>query len=590
MAELIRAVDGKPLPLTRAEASFLKVRWVLWLLVVPVAWIDSGGAPFPIILWIWVALVAAYNLVLHVLLAGDRVPPARLPLVTLFLDTALFGLLPYIGGTGLGLLTFFSIFPALVGALRFGPQIGLLIAGLLTVSIEVRVATVIIAERDFSALSAALPVTVLLFATALLVGYLSQQEKEAAMRHMSTELEELRHAVAGARLLYQTTDVISTTTSYAPVLEAMLEAGVKGLPPGRKEDPPPVGIVLLFDEKNLEKPMRVVAARHLDRRDCEQRISGREGIVAETLQTGTSVVFATAADDPELASFYALRRCRCGVCYPLQAGLEQYGVVVLAGPSSRRPSDQYLDVMRAFLNQAAVAFQNAKLYQNLREEHDQIIRSENEMRQKLARDLHDGPTQKVAALVMQLDYIGRLLGQNPSDAKAELLKAREVAQQTVREIRTSLFALRPLSLETKGLSAALEQYCERLREAENVPIQIDPGQFGNELDPNIAATVFAIVSEAVNNARKHAAGAAVFVRVNQQANSLVATIQDNGPGFDLDKVVSSYDERSSLGLQSMRDRAKLIDGDLRIESDRGRGTRVTLVVPLSQRSSSRTGQ
>jgi two-component system sensor histidine kinase DegS len=181
---------------------------------------------------------------------------------------------------------------------------------------------------------------------------------------------------------------------------------------------------------------------------------------------------------------------------------------------------------------------------------------------------------------MQLDYITRLLDQNPNEAKAELQKARETAQQTVKEIRTSLFALRPLALETKGLSAALQQYCERLREAEKVEINIDPGQFGSELDANVAATVFAIIDEAVNNARKHASGYPIFVRVAKQNSSLVATIQDRGPGFDVDQILGSYEDRSSLGLQNMRDRAKLIDGELRIESERGRGTRVTLVVPL----------
>jgi signal transduction histidine kinase len=236
--------------------------------------------------------------------------------------------------------------------------------------------------------------------------------------------------------------------------------------------------------------------------------------------------------------------------------------------------------MQAFTSQAGIAFQNAKLYQASRQEQDRIIQNDNEMRQKLARDLHDGPTQKIAGLSMQLDYIKRLLDSNPPEAKAELDRARTVAQQATKEIRTALFTLRPLALESKGLSAALEQFGERLQEAEGVPIQIIPGEFGTELDKNIGTTVFAIIEEAVGNARKHGNNAPIFVSVQRKDNSLVAVVQDQGPGFDVEQVEATYDKRTSLGLQNMRERARLIDGNLSIVSAPGQGTRVTLAVPL----------
>ena len=577
MTQSVGALDKKPI--ARVEASLFRVRWILWLLVIPVAWIDVGGEAFPTSIVLWLAIIAVANLAIGVILRLVHDPSPRLSLLTFAFDVVFFGMLPHLSSSDTNLLAFFLIYPALVAAVRFGPQHGLIIAGLLALPIEIRAFLPIFNQRSISALSSGLPVAALLAATAL-VGYLAQHEKAAAIKQAAAELDDLRRAMAGAKLLYQTTDALSSTTSYAPVLEAMLEAGVKGLPQGRREDGLPTGLALLFDDKDPEKRLRVAASRHLDRRDSEQRIPGRSGIVSQALQGGDLVVFDNVTTDPELSGFSSLNRCRSGVCYPLQAGLEQYGVVVLAGPAPRRPSDQHLELMSAFTNQAAIAFQNAKLYQNLRVEHDQTIRSENEMRQKLARDLHDGPTQKVAALVMQMDYILRLLDKDPAEARAELEKAREVAQQTVKEIRTTLFTLRPLVLETKGLSAALQQYCERLQETEKIPIQVAPGNYGTDLDPNIAGTVFAIIDEAVNNARKHAAGMPIFVQVGEQNRTLVAVVQDQGPGFDVGKVVSSYDERASLGLQNMRERARLIDADLRIESAPRQGTRVTLIVPL----------
>ncbi len=579
MTESMRAYESKSA--ARVDSLLFRVRWILWLLVIPFAWVGNDGQPLPVVLWVWLAALAVANLATGAILYFSPRIPERLPAVTFVLDVVLFGALPHLAGTESNLLTLFVIYPAMVGAVRFGPQVGLIAAGVLALPIEARAFLPMLRDHDFSGLSSGLLVAALLAATALIV-YLLQREKEVAIKRTTSEIDELRHAIDGARLLYRTTDTLSSSTSYAPILEAMLEAGVKGLPQSRREDGLPIGIALFFESENADNPLRVTASKHLSRRDCEVTIPGKAGAVAESLQSGNPVISDDVRQDPELMLFPEMARCRSALCLPLQAGLEQYGVVVLASPAPRRPSPEHLELMRAFTNQAAIAFQNAKLYQNLRAEHDQTLRSDNEMRQKLARDLHDGPTQKISGLVMQLDYISRLLDRNPTEAKAEVKKAHAVAQQTVKEIRTSLFSLRPLSLETKGLSTALEQFCQRLQENENVPIQIDPGKFGSELDGNIAATVFAIIDEAVNNARKHAPGAPIHVRVTRQKNALLAVVQDQGPGFDLHKVVSSYDERSSLGLQNMKERAKLIDGELRIDSELGRGTRITLVVPLPQ--------
>jgi signal transduction histidine kinase len=528
-------------------------------------------------LWAWFVVVAAINAILGLLLRTRNFPPA-LSVVTLASDTLLFSLLPYLANSSSNYLAFISIFPALVAAIRFGPVVGSAIATLLALSLGFHALLPSVRQQGTDLVSSATAIAAMI-GLVILIGYLTKHEKDAAIKQAAGELSELRGAMAGAKILYQTTDVMNLTTSYKTVLEGMLEAGVNGLPEARQQDGPPVGIALFFDEQDPERRMRVVAARHLENRDAEQQIPGKTGIVAETLKTGSAVVFDQINTDPELCTFGALQRCRSGVCYPLQAGLEQYGVVVLATPAPRRPSMQHLELMRAFTSQAGIAFQNAKLYQSSRLEQDKIIHGENEMRQKLARDLHDGPTQKVAGLVMQLDYISHLLEQNPAEAKKELEQARAIAQQTVKEIRNALFTLRPLALETKGLSAALQQYGERLRETEKIPIKIEPGNFGSELDTNVAATVFAIIDEAVTNARKHAR-APIFVTAENRNNTLVATVRDEGTGFDVDHVIGSYDNRSSLGLQNMRERAILINGDLRIDSSPGTGTRITLIVPL----------
>lgn len=562
---------------THVESLLFSVRWVLLLLVFPIALFDKGASPFTFLFWVWVCAFAGFNLIVGLLIrfARDHVPP---PGITLALDALFFGVLPYVEDSESSALALFVIYPALVSAVRFGPRIGLMTVVVLALPIEARVFIPIFSQRNPTALAATFPVVGLIAAIGL-IGYLSLREREAAMGTSGVELEELRRSNEGVHLLYQSIENFSTTTSYQPVLEAMLEAGLRGLPNSRPQDGLPIGIILIFNDLEPERPLQVIASRNLSRRDKGQRLAGKAGIVAETLKLGNVILFDQIRNDPELSIFTALRHCRAGVCYPLQSGLEQYGVVILAGTSTRQPSVEYLSLMHAFTHQSAIAFQTAKLYQDLRSEHDQIIRSENDIRQKLVRDLHDGPTQKVSALAMQAEYINKLIDRDPAEAKKELAQARSTAEEAVKELRTALFILRPLTLETKGLSAAIKQYGERL-ESENVQITVEPGDFGSELDLNIAATAFSIVEEAANNARKHGRGAPIHVNITRQNNVLVAVVQDSGPGFDLNLITSVYNEKASLGLHNMRERAALIDGDLRIDTAPGQGTRVTLIVPV----------
>lgn len=571
-------------PTLSVDALLFRIRWVLLLLVPPIIWLDTGRIDLSTLLLPWLAVGVLFNLLIGLLLRFPSL--ARfLPIPTLIGDTLLFAALPYIAVTESNLLAYFSIFPAITAAIRFWAGGAILVATLCSISLGVHFFVPLSNATPRTLLSTALPILVLDGLT-ILTGYLTHHEKVAAVKRAAGELDELRGAVAGAQLLYQTSDWLNISANYKPVLESMLEAGVNGLPQARREDGSPVGLALFFDEQDPQLRLRVVAARGIDIRDEKTRIEGKRGIVAQAFATGEAVVFDRVDQDPELGLFRALQLCRSGVCYPLRAGLDLYGAVILATPAPRRPAPQHLDLMRAFTSQAGIAFQNATLYQKSRQEQDRIIRDDIEMRQKLARDLHDGPTQKVSGLAMQLDYISKLIDQDPNEAKAELAKARAIAQQTVKEIRNALFTLRPLSLESEGLSAALEQLGQRLREVDHVPIQVVPGEFGTDLDPKIATTVFAIIEEAIGNARKHGKGAPIQVSAQRQDNSLVAIVQDQGPGFDLDSVEKSYDKRASLGLQNMRERAALIDGNLTILSAIGHGTRITLVVPLPLNSPS----
>jgi signal transduction histidine kinase len=159
-----------------------------------------------------------------------------------------------------------------------------------------------------------------------------------------------------------------------------------------------------------------------------------------------------------------------------------------------------------------------------------------------------------------------------------------MTRQAVRDARSLIFGLRPLVLETKGLLVALEQYLEQLRESDSfTAYHLMAENFDRRLGlhPQVARVIFAILQEAINNARKHARAKNVTVRLryDREVKQIETAVEDDGTGFDLERVEEGYDQRYSFGLVNMRERASLIEGVLRIESEVGKGTRVELIVP-----------
>ncbi|NLE77322.1 MAG: GAF domain-containing sensor histidine kinase [Chloroflexi bacterium] len=245
--------------------------------------------------------------------------------------------------------------------------------------------------------------------------------------------------------------------------------------------------------------------------------------------------------------------------------------------------EEDLTMLHSIAAQAAIAIDNARLYQSLRDERDKIIKAQEDVRRELARNLHDGTVQLLAAISMGIDHVERLLKLKPDAVYAELDALRQLTRQATRETRLLLFELRPVILETQGLVAALHSYVEHLQSSENYDVQLEVADFGQRLRRHMEGTVFSIIQEALNNVKRHAKAQHVWLRLAALQGELVVTVRDDGQGFDLASVERDYDKRGSFGLLNMRERAMLIDGKVAIESKTSgpdRGTVVTLRAPL----------
>jgi signal transduction histidine kinase len=384
------------------------------------------------------------------------------------------------------------------------------------------------------------------------------------------------------RAIYEMANTLGTTLDYQKVMQAALDIGLLGLKdlsPDSRENM--TGMVLLFRNNVLH----IVSARGLTRQDDKITIAGREGIVGKALKIVEPVISSDAHTDPELSYITALASARSVLVVPLRSGYSNYGVLIFGTPEPRAFDSEHIELLTAIGSQAIIALQNAVLYSNLTEEKERILEVEEVARKKLARDLHDGPTQSISTIVSRIDLLKRNLTERKVDANStadELAKISDIARRTTKEIRNMLFTLRPLVLETQGLIPAVQQLVAKMKDTHNLDVVLQT-QSGVEqyIEHGAQGVLFYIVEEAVNNARKHARAKHIYVRLSTNEQTVTCEIEDDGVGFDVASVMEGYHKRSSLGMINMQERVEMIGGALTITSAPNQGTRISIRLPAT---------
>jgi signal transduction histidine kinase len=275
---------------------------------------------------------------------------------------------------------------------------------------------------------------------------------------------------------------------------------------------------------------------------------------------------------------------RSMLCVPMIVKGKVIGVIEIMNKLEGDFTESDLTMLSSIATYAAIAIENARLHQSVLAERDRVVVVQEEVQKNLARDLHDGPTQLVAAMLMRLDFVKKALPRDPSLVEEEIVQLTELGQRASRQMRTLLFELRPLVLETQGLVPALETFLTRRQEEAGTTLHLEVRTERGEdqltrRDPKDEAATLAIVQEAVRNALKHAQADNIWVRLAEQAGELVVMVQDDGVGFDTAAVESDYEQRGSLGMVNIRERAELIGGRLTLRSAPGQGTEVMIRIP-----------
>jgi len=424
-----------------------------------------------------------------------------------------------------------------------------------------------------------------------LFGFLGNQivTRMRTMRELWLDTEEKKRRIQNERLraIYELTSTLAATLSYKRVLDSALDMGYTALNPDPEEAAKDhlVGAVLLFKGGVL----RTGSARRFTNADMRVTFHGGEGILKKVFDEGEPVLSSDIGYDPELGRVIALRNCTIAYCFPLRSGFNVYGAMLFAHPDPNYFTPERCALLDIIGRQSVVAIQNARLYQDLVEEKERMIEVHEEARKKLARDLHDGPTQSVAAMAMRINLARRMLEKDAKLAGEELVRLEELAHRTTKEIRHMLFTLRPLILESQGLTAALQSMADKMAETFNQEVVIDIDErITSQMEMGKQGVIFYIVEEAVNNARKHAHAPKIVVSLKQfESNIALLEIADNGVGFDVAAMQKAYDKRGSLGMVNLTERSELVNGLLNIKSAPGQGTAVQVYIPLTEEAADR---
>ncbi|MFN8505567.1 GAF domain-containing sensor histidine kinase [Kouleothrix sp.] len=242
-----------------------------------------------------------------------------------------------------------------------------------------------------------------------------------------------------------------------------------------------------------------------------------------------------------------------------------------------RPESPFADadarLLQPFANAAAVAIENARLYDQAR------LSATLAERNRLARELHDTIAQGLTAVTMQLEAAQRGFDRDPARARARITRAHELARESLEDVRRSVWTLAAPLVDGAELGQALADLAARFAERSGLAASYSHTGAAPRLGHAAATQVLRVVQEALQNVEKHAHASVVSVASDVEGGALRVAVRDDGAGFAPGELARPNGS-GGFGLLSLRERARLAGGTLRVESAPGAGTIVELTIPL----------
>jgi two-component system sensor histidine kinase DegS len=207
---------------------------------------------------------------------------------------------------------------------------------------------------------------------------------------------------------------------------------------------------------------------------------------------------------------------------------------------------------------------------------EMIVNAQEAERQRLSRQMHDGPAQALSNFVLQTEIAMRLLDADPAQAKAELGNLKAAAMGTFQKVRNFIFELRPMMLDDLGLVPTLRKYVDAFKEQTGLDVSLTVTGAERRLEPYLEVMLFRAIQELLGNAARHSQATTIKLQADLGNEMVRISVDDNGKGFDVERLKES----TSLGLELIRERTDMLGGGFEIDSMPGKGARISFHVPV----------
>ncbi len=207
---------------------------------------------------------------------------------------------------------------------------------------------------------------------------------------------------------------------------------------------------------------------------------------------------------------------------------------------------------------------------------EMVVNAQEAERQRLSRQMHDGPAQAMSNFILQTEIAMRLLDVDAAQAKEELGNLRAAAMGTFQKVRNFIFELRPMMLDDLGLIPTVRKYVDAFKEQTGLDASLTITGNERRLEPYLEVMIFRAVQELLGNAARHSQASVVKILLDTGSSSIRVSVDDNGRGFDSETVLNG----KSLGLKLIRDRAEMLGGTFNIDSTTGKGARISFSIPI----------
>jgi two-component system sensor histidine kinase DegS len=211
---------------------------------------------------------------------------------------------------------------------------------------------------------------------------------------------------------------------------------------------------------------------------------------------------------------------------------------------------------------------------------EMLVNAQETERQRLSRQIHDGPAQALSNFILQTEIAMRLMDVDAGQAREELNNLKNSAMGTFQKVRNFIFELRPMMLDDLGLVPTVRRYADAFKEQAGLDINVTVTGNERRLEPYLEVMLFRALQELLGNAARHSQATLVKILLDIGDDRIRVSVDDNGRGFDPDSVLQS----NSLGLKLIRERAEMLGGNFEVDSNIGKGTRVSFAVPARSAS------